>query len=126
MVVITWQTFITPEFVNMALTLLGLIVIDLMFGVALAARTHVFEWHKLADFYGSTVLPNLLGWLTVHVVVSLATALAVSALLDAIKPVIDLGFYGIVVVALIAQVVIKGKEIANPTPAPAALGEVKK
>jgi hypothetical protein len=118
--VITWQTILTPEFIDMALVLLGLIVIDLMFGVALAIRTHVFEWHKIADFYGSTVLPNLLGWLTVHVVVSLATALAVSALLDAIKPVIDLGFYGIVVVALIAQIVIKGKEISNPSaPAPA-------
>jgi hypothetical protein len=114
---ITWQTVFTPEFVNMALALLGLIVLDLAFGVAVAARRRVFEWKKVADFYGTTVLPNLLGWITVHIVVSIATALAVSALVDAIKPVIDLGFYGVVMIALVAQVVTKGQAIRSDSPA---------
>jgi hypothetical protein len=114
---ITWQTVFTPEFINMALVLLGLIVLDLAFGMAVALKLHVFEWKKIADFYGTTVLPNLLGWITVHVVVSIATALAVSALVDAIKPVLDLGFYGVVMIALIAQVVEKGQAIRTDSPA---------
>lgn len=114
--VITWQTYLTPEFANMLFGLLALIALDLLFGVALAIKLKVFDWKKLGDFYRTTVVPNVIGWLAIYFVVSTATALSMSSFLETIKPVIDLAFIGIAMIALLAQVLDKGRQIAQPVP----------
>ena len=48
-------------------TLLGLIVADVLFGVASALRRGVFDWGKLANFYKTDVLPYILGYLALYV-----------------------------------------------------------
>jgi hypothetical protein len=50
-------------------TLLGLILIDLGFGVASALQRKKFEWGKLADFYQTNVMPYILGYLVLYVCV---------------------------------------------------------
>ena len=44
-------------------TLLGLIILDFILGIAAALRSGVFDWKKLGDFYKTNVLPYLLGYL---------------------------------------------------------------
>lgn len=50
-----------------AIWLIGLIVLHLATGVALAIKNHVFEWRKLADIladYG----PKAIGWLALELI----------------------------------------------------------
>lgn len=51
-------------------TLVGLIVLDLLLGVAAALRTNTFDFGKLADFYKTNVIPYILGYLAFYVVIS--------------------------------------------------------
>ncbi len=57
--------------VGQLLTLLGLILLQVILGVALAIREKKFEWQKLADFYQSKVIPYVIGWLAFVFVVRL-------------------------------------------------------
>lgn len=50
-------------------TLLGLIVLDLILGVAKAVRIGNFDWRKLADFYRSAVVPYLIGYGGLYLVI---------------------------------------------------------
>ena len=50
-------------------TLLGLIVLDVLLGVAAALRAGRFDFGRLAEFYRSNVLPYLLGYLAFYVAV---------------------------------------------------------
>jgi hypothetical protein len=43
-------------------TMVAVIVLDVIFGVSSALKSGKFDWTKLADFYKSTVVPGLLGW----------------------------------------------------------------
>lgn len=43
-------------------TLLALIAIDLVLGIAAALKTGRFEWAKVADFYQKSVLPVFMGY----------------------------------------------------------------
>lgn len=47
------------------LTLLGLIVANLITGIAVSVKAGKFDIAKIADFYRVRVLPGLLGWLGV-------------------------------------------------------------
>jgi hypothetical protein len=42
--------------------LIGLIVLDVVTGIALALRLGVFKWSEVGNFYKTMVLPFLLGW----------------------------------------------------------------
>jgi len=50
-------------------TLTGLVILDVVLGVAKAIKLKQFEWSKLADFYQTNVLPYLLGYGVVYLVV---------------------------------------------------------
>lgn len=52
-----------------AKTLLGLIVLDLLLGVASALRRGAFDLGKLAEFYKSSVLPYIIGYLAFYVAI---------------------------------------------------------
>jgi hypothetical protein len=49
--------------------LAGLILIDIALGVAAALRRGEFDWHKLADFYRTMILPYILGYLAFYLAV---------------------------------------------------------
>jgi hypothetical protein len=53
--------------------LVGLIILDVLLGVAVAIREKDFDWSKLGDFYLSMVLPMLIGWIGFIVITNLAT-----------------------------------------------------
>ena len=46
-------------------TILGLIFMDVVVGIALAVRLGVFEWREVAAFYQNNVLPYVMGYLAV-------------------------------------------------------------
>ena len=48
------------------------IFVDLGLGVAAALRTDTFDADKLADFYQTQVLPDILGYSVIHVAVKVA------------------------------------------------------
>ena len=50
-------------------TLTGLIVLDVVLGIAKSIRTNQFEWKKLSNFYQTNVLPYLLGYMVFYFVV---------------------------------------------------------
>ena len=50
-------------------TLLGLIVLDVLLGVASALRRGRFDWALLATFYVRSVVPYLIGYLAFYVTV---------------------------------------------------------
>jgi hypothetical protein len=56
------------------LALVGLIILDVLLGIALSIRRKQFDWGSVADFYYSMVLPMLIGWVGFIVIVRLASA----------------------------------------------------
>ena len=46
-------------------TILGLIFMDVVVGIALAVRLRIFDWRAVADFYSTNVLPYAIGYLAV-------------------------------------------------------------
>jgi hypothetical protein len=51
-------------------TLAGLIVLDLLLGVASALRRGTFDWASLAFFYKSNVVPYIIGYLAFYLVIN--------------------------------------------------------
>jgi len=51
-------------------TVAGLVLIDVVLGVAAAIRAGIFDWQKLADFYLTNVLPYILGYAVFFVAVN--------------------------------------------------------
>lgn len=49
--------------------LLGLTLAQVILAVAVAIKDKTFEWQKLADFFGTLILPRLLAWLACMVIV---------------------------------------------------------
>jgi hypothetical protein len=108
------------DFVKALVGIALLILIDLVFGVAVALKLRKFDFKLLADFYRTTVMPNLLGWIVLDTVLRVAAFYQIP-IVDALQPVLSIGFYGIVMVALLAQIVSKGALLAKPVePPPAA------
>jgi len=50
------------------LTILALVALNLVLGIAVAIRKEVFEWKKLGDFYRKYVLPDVLGYIGVYAI----------------------------------------------------------
>ncbi len=46
-------------------TIMGLIFMDVVIGVALAVKSGVFEWRSVARFYNSNVVPYVIGYAAV-------------------------------------------------------------
>jgi phosphatidylglycerophosphate synthase len=51
------------------LTLFGLILLDVLMGIARAVHQGQFEWKKVGQFYKSMVLPYIIGWLAVSLTI---------------------------------------------------------
>lgn len=50
--------------------LLGLILLDTVFAIAVSLKTNQFDWAKLADFYRVMVMPYLLGYLALYIAIN--------------------------------------------------------
>jgi hypothetical protein len=114
----TLELLFPPEFIQALLALLAVIVIDLALGVAVAVKLKVFDWQKVADFYTSSVIPNLIGWGAANIVLRLAGTLDVPI----ITTVANVGIGGLYVLAcgsLLASIVNKFNVLQAPVPAPA-------
>ena len=48
-------------------TILGLIVLDVVLGVAVAIKNGKFEWFKVGQFYRTMVAPYVIGYLALYV-----------------------------------------------------------
>lgn len=63
-----WQALLLAFFLSWQVrTLLGLIVLDVLSGLASAIKRGAFRWKVLANFYGTNVVPYLLGYLAAYV-----------------------------------------------------------
>lgn len=98
-----------------ALALIALIVINVLTGVASALRSKSFDLQKLADFHRVSVLPQLVGWLSISALTSIATqAVLDPQLASAISGAQAWGMYGSSVASLIASIRQNVDEIMKP------------
>lgn len=56
-------------------TILGLIVLDVLFGIWAALKAGEFDWKKVGGFYRSNVIPLVGAYMTVYVAFSLVPGL---------------------------------------------------
>lgn len=99
----TIDVLFPQEFVKASAGLLLVIVLDLVLGVAVAIQQKKFEWSKLADFYRSKVVPNLLGWAIADILLRIAAYYQLPVL-EQIQPLGTLALYALVMAALLGQV----------------------
>lgn len=100
----TMDMVITPEFVRALGVLLAACVIDLTLGVSVAIKTQTFNWSKVANFYTTNILPNVLGWGVADVVLRLAAGLTTPDLAQLIQVLAGGGLYALAMAALIGSV----------------------
>jgi hypothetical protein len=55
-------------------TLLCLVLLDVITGVAAAVKAGVFQWAKVLDFYQKTILPLILGWVAITLFLNYASS----------------------------------------------------
>jgi len=98
-----------------ALALVALIAIDVLTGVAAALKLKRFDLQKLGNFYRVSVLPQLVGWLSISALTSIATqALLDPQLASAISGAQAWAMYGAAVLSLVSSVKSNIDEISKP------------
>lgn len=109
-----------PEsFVQALLALLAAIALDLILGVAVAIKYKVFDLKKLADFYTTSVIPNLIGWGGADIVLRLATARIDAQWLTALSQLGIGTLYVIAIGSLVGSVADKLAKLKAEVPEPA-------
>ncbi|HZW03544.1 MAG TPA: hypothetical protein VFF68_06445, partial [Anaerolineaceae bacterium] len=58
-----FASLFTELLIKQLLALLGLILFQVVFAIALAIREREFDWQRLADFLWVMVTPLVIGWL---------------------------------------------------------------
>ena len=94
------------------LTLGGLILLDLLLGVAAAIRRGEFRLKELARFYRTAVIPNILGYAVVWTLVHIG----LGDYLGPIEPVIQWLLGGSVGASLVASIFENAKELGFQPP----------
>ncbi len=105
-----------PEFVKAAAGLLLVIVLDLVLGISVAIKAKVFEWSKLADFYRSTVIPNVLGWAVADVLLRIGAYYQLPVI-EQLQPLGTVALYALVLAALLGQIGTKLSALRGETAA---------
>ena len=80
-------------------TIAGLILLDVVLGIAEAIKLDVFDWKRVGEFYQTMVLPMLLGFTAV----TFLTPLLVGELLGEYSKLLGDGLVTIAWIALVAQ-----------------------
>ncbi len=106
----------TEAFGLQVLGALILIVGDLLLGVWVALKTGVFEWAKVGDFYKTTVLPLLGGWLTVYFMYSLVVIFAIPDMPSVVTAVFLGSAYSALFVTLGSGIVEKARILWGSVP----------
>jgi hypothetical protein len=95
------------------LTLVGLIVLDVLLGIASGLRQGQFQWSMMANFYKTDVLPDIIGW----VAFVIATYLVAPELLGNYAGVVSQGVvtlaWGTIVVTLGVSIAKSAAEVLN-------------
>jgi len=55
------------------LALIGLVLFDVLLGVAVAIQQKRFDWQRIADFYVTMVLPLVIGWIGLMILAKMAS-----------------------------------------------------
>lgn len=98
-------------FVGQILGVVGLVVLDLILGVAIALQTKKFDWAKLADFMLTSIAPKLLAWAGFTVLLRLATIYGNVVISSYITSALVTGSWGAIMVSMVGDLVAKGKVI---------------
>lgn len=99
-----------------ALALVALIAINVLTGVGAAVRAKVFDLQKLAEFYRVSVIPNLIGWLAISALTSIATqAFLEKALAETISGAQAWSMYSAAALSLLASIRENIAEIQKPS-----------
>jgi hypothetical protein len=77
-----------------------LVVADVLFGLIIAVKSGVFDPRKAANFYKTTVLPYLLGWLVLNVLVKLVGVLGLNDIAPVVPASVEAGAYAILLLTL--------------------------
>lgn len=104
------------EFLNRLASVVLLVALDWLFGVIRAIKAREFQWKQIADFYVTSVLPYVLGWMALHVAVRLISILALKDVGSIVTTSVSTGAYFILVFALGAQVSDKVKSVFGRVP----------
>jgi hypothetical protein len=86
------------------LTMVGLILLDVVMGIASALKQGKFEWAKLSDFYLRQVFPSLLGWVAFTVATYLVTPSLLGGSTGIVSEGVSVLAWGTVVVNLLTSI----------------------
>lgn len=110
------QQIFDAAFVRSLIGVLVLVAVDWLFGVIKAIKAGEFEWARMGDFYKTSVVPYVLGWLVLHVAVRLIGLFGLDEVSPILTDAISTGAYGILLVAMAAQVIDKIKSVFGRLP----------
>lgn len=127
--IINW-TVLFAALVPQLLALLGLALAQVILGIAVALKTGVFEWAKVANFFGAIIAPMILAWLACMIVVLLVpTNYLPNAISNGIQTTtflaIVVSFTGSIVANLRALGVLQESPTLDKIGLPVAVNEVK-
>lgn len=91
------------DFVKAVAGLLAVIVLDLILGVSVAIQAKAFQWSRLADFYRSKVIPNLLGWTAADILLRIGAYYQLP-IVEQLQPLGTIGLYALTIAALLGQI----------------------
>jgi len=97
-------------------TLGGLIVLDVVLGIAAALRTGEFDWQEVGRFYTSMVLPMILGFAAVWFVTPYLVADLLGQYSEVLGQALVLLAWGTLVAQLVASILAHVKELWGAVP----------
>mgnify|MGYP001264853747 CR=1 FL=1 len=115
----TFELLFPESFVQALLALLAAIALDLILGVAVAVKYKVFDLKKLADFYTTSVIPNLIGWGGADIVLRVAMARVDAQWLSTLTQLGIGTLYVVAIGSLVGSVADKLTKLKAEVPAPA-------
>lgn len=99
-------------------SLVGLIVLEVVSGIAAALKRGMFDWQKVANFYRTSVMPGLVGWLgLVFSTYLVVPGLFGDAVSGVVSPAVALSSLLAVVATLVASIRANLAELIAPAPA---------
>lgn len=102
-------------------SLVGLIILEVVTGIGAALKRGVFDWQKVANFYRTSVMPGLVGWLGLVVSTYLVVpGLFGDAVGGVVSPAVALSGLLAVVATLVASIRGNLAELFGPAPAKAS------
>lgn len=105
------------QYQTQVLTIVGLIALDLLLGVASALKAGAFDGQKVALFYRTSVVPNLIGWLAFTAAGYFISPNLVGS--DLIGVIAGNGGFALVVASLLSSIWKSAAELGVlPTPRP--------